>query len=100
MAAFVALASRDPELAAGIRDPALRALQAARPRAPPVLPLLVALPLWLSAAATSPPVAAAAAAAALLGDSRMRPLLALVACQRECAEDGAADTGAGEAPAA
>ena len=102
MAAFVALASRDPELAAGIRDPALRALQAARPRAPPglPLPLLVALPLWLSAAATPPPVAAAAAAAALLGDSRMRPLLALVACHRECAEAGAAETGAGEAPAA
>ena len=71
------LASREPELAAGISEPALLALQAASPRAPPGLPL--PLPVAL------PPLSAEAAPAApaLLGDSRMRPLLALVACQRD-----------------
>lgn len=55
--------------------------------------LLVAFALLLSAAEKPP-------APALLGDSRMRPLLALVACQRKEVEARVAETVAGEAPAA
>ena len=103
-----ALASREPELAAGIRDPALLALQAASPRAvaPLGLPPPLSLVLSFSAAATPPPPAAKVLRK--LGDSRMRPLLALVACQRDEEEEeerpaaaaADAETGAGEAPAA